>query len=851
FKEILQKCKCRLRLLSKKFDELTTSDRKAELDAIFALHKTIRISQLLLPDLKMWTMNGNTLNKLLSRCFAEEEARLNEAKKSNTDNSNEAKEADVNHSAVDNEDPEDNRGAVENVEVNENDKAVDDENRSAGDSGILPSASARPSKRGAQAKKANTGKKNGRKKQKRTRQSNRKNGDRKNLGDSKLSPPDDDSYIRNRTLDETESSPSLVSFSDWEDYDCTMEEIEDSVADREEEGTREDNPAGSEEENVARRNNASEMEGEEVTRGENVADREEEEVTRGDNAADREEEGVTRGDKAADREEEEVTRGDLADDREEEGVTRGDNAPDREEEEVARRPPQSTENGTIDPNNSDPPEINGNSELVASNANTNAKNPTSTSPESRKRKPASKSSAKKPKGKKEVKIRLRSLSSKKKGSAAPQNVGKRSSAPSDAGSNSGNHLAGVRDGTAALSKSPPRKRTPMKELKANKTIEHKGLAIRAPTKSTENRACRKDEGTRKSNGSLKSHAPSTHVNRNADNSLTPPPSRERQAGFNPTAGEANAEKPAEKTQPATQPPREPTPIKSNGENLGETTQLPSQWPGEPVDRNNNNGRIEQDTVMPPPHNAEGKGRDEIAESSNNDNASFLLSPSVQTRKPAQKRRRRRKRKPWNPRPRKTPSARSKANARPQSDLKLQYQNVQPEQCAVINKSSHEPVVYPGYPGTQAHAPPRKRQRIVNVTVEEVQRAYMIHRGKTLMRVIETNFGRRVYPAIAPHRLRPLARVQPPIYEVERDPYRMYCYCKSSADGGMIGCDNKNCPYGGWFHYSCAGITNECYAPDGKWYCASCSPYYRDMGEPILNCPEEIPLVIVKEEPPTD
>nr|CDJ87227.1 Zinc finger domain containing protein [Haemonchus contortus] len=697
------------------------------------------------------------------------------------------------------------------------------------------SASARPSRRGAQAKKAKTGKRNGRKRQKRTRQSNRKNGDRKNLGDSKLSPPDDDSYIRNGTLDETESLPSLVSFSDWKDHDCTMEELEDSVADREEEGTREDNPAGSEEENVARGNNASEMEEEEVTRGENVADREEEEVIRGDKAADREEEEVTRGDNGADREEEEVTR--------------GDNAANREQEEVARRPPQSTDNGTIDPNNSDPPESNGNSELVASNANTNSENPPSTSPESRKRKPASKSSAKKPKGKKEVKIRLRSLSSKKKDSAAPQNVGNRKSAPSDAGGKRGNHLVGVSDRKAALSKSPPRKRTPMKELEADKTIEHKGQAIRPPTKLTENRACRNDKGTRKSNDSLKSHAPTTHVNRNADYSLTPPPSQERQAGINPTPEKANAEKPAGKTQLASQPPREPTPRTSNGENLGETTQLPSQWPGEPVDRNNNDGRKEQDTVMPPPHNAEGNGRNELAE--NNDNASLILPSSVQTCKPAQKRRRRRKRKPWNPRPRKTPSVRNRANARPQSDSRLQYQSVQPEQCAVVNKKSHEPVENPGHPGTQAHAPPRKRQRIVNVTVEEVQRAYLIHRGKTLMRVIETNFGRRVYPAIAPHRLRPLARVQLPIYEVERDPYRMYCYCKSSADGGMIGCDGKNCPYGGWFHYSCAGITNECYAPDGKWYCASCSPYYHDMGEPILNCPEEIPLVIVKEEPRTD
>nr|CDJ87228.1 Zinc finger domain containing protein [Haemonchus contortus] len=784
----VEECTRRLRSLNKKFDELTASDKKAELDAINALHKSILIKELPCCKVRTWRTNNSTLKKLLSRCVAEEEAHLNEANKSSTDNPYVAEGAGVNHNAVDNE------------------------NCSAGDSGIPLFASARPSRRGAQAKKAKIGKRNGRKKQKRTRQSNGKDGDRKNLGDLKAFQSDADSNTQIRTADDNESLQSVDIFSDQEDNDYPMEERED----------------------VTRGGNAAGREEEEVTGEDEAADREEEEVTRGDDPADREQEEVARGDNGADREEEEVTRGDPAADREEEEVTRGDDAADMEQGEVARRPSQSTENGTIDTNNSDPPESNGISELVASNADTNAENPPSTSSKSRKRKRASKSSAKKPKGKKEVKIVPRSLSSKKK--VVPKNVGNSESAPSDASSNSTDHLAGDNDSSAALSKSSPRENAPMKKLEANKTKKN-GRAIRRPTKSTKNRARCND--TRKNIGNLKSRARSTLVNLTADCSLTPSPSRDRQPTMTPTP--SNAKERGENSQLSSQPPRNSTHRASNVENPEETTQLPSQSAREPDDRNNSNGRKGRDTVMSLPSNAESNGRNDLAQRSDNDS----------TRKPAQKRRPRRKRKPWNPRPRKTPSVRNKANARPQSDLRLQNQNVQPEQYAVINKSSHEPVEYPGYPGTQAHAPPRKRQRIVNVNVEVVHRAYLIHRGKTLMRVIETNFGRRVYPAIAPHRLRPLARVQPPIYEVERDPYRMYCYCKSSADGGMIGCDNKNCPYGGWFHYSCAGITNECYAPDGKWYCASCSPYYRDMGEPILNCPEEIPLVIVKEEPPTD
>ncbi|VDO85216.1 unnamed protein product [Haemonchus placei] len=483
------------------------------------------------------------------------------------------------------------------------------------------SASARPPKRGAQAKKAKTGKRNKKKKQKDTRQSNRKNGDRKN-GNSKSFRPDTDNNTQNGTADNNESSQSVDIFSDLEDNDYPMEELEDNAADREEEVICEDN--------------AAEREEDEETREDDMADREEEEVTRGDNVAEREEEEVTRGDNAADMEEEEVTRGDNVAEREEEEVTRGDNAADREQEEVTRRPPQSTENGTIDP-----PESNGNSELVASKANTNAENPPSTSSKSRKRKPASKPSTTNPKRKREVKVLPRPLSSKKKVPAVPKNVGNLESARSDAGSNGENHIASVNDSSSALSKSPPRKRAPMKELEANKTIEHKGQPIRPPTKLTENRAC----------------------------------------------------------------------------------------------RNNKDGRKEQDTVMPLPPNAEGNGRNDLAQRSDNDNTS--------TREPAQKRRPRRKRKPWNPRPRKTPSVRNKANARPQSDSRRQYQSAQPEQNAVINKSAHEPVENPGHPRTQANAPPTMHMR--KIEDEVIQRMYVFRQGETLMRVVESNGGRRGKP----------------------------------------------------------------------------------------------------------
>ena len=48
----------------------------------------------------------------------------------------------------------------------------------------------------------------------------------------------------------------------------------------------------------------------------------------------------------------------------------------------------------------------------------------------------------------------------------------------------------------------------------------------------------------------------------------------------------------------------------------------------------------------------------------------------------------------------------------------------------------------------------------------------------------------------------------------------FCYCGDQSSGTMIGCDNEDCPRGGWFHFHCVGITEP---PRGKWYCRFCAP----------------------------
>jgi len=51
---------------------------------------------------------------------------------------------------------------------------------------------------------------------------------------------------------------------------------------------------------------------------------------------------------------------------------------------------------------------------------------------------------------------------------------------------------------------------------------------------------------------------------------------------------------------------------------------------------------------------------------------------------------------------------------------------------------------------------------------------------------------------------------------------IYCFCQSSEDGYMIGCDEEKCEYQ-WFHFSCVGLHM---APaSNKWYCPKCEDDY--------------------------
>jgi inhibitor of growth protein 3 len=51
----------------------------------------------------------------------------------------------------------------------------------------------------------------------------------------------------------------------------------------------------------------------------------------------------------------------------------------------------------------------------------------------------------------------------------------------------------------------------------------------------------------------------------------------------------------------------------------------------------------------------------------------------------------------------------------------------------------------------------------------------------------------------------------------------YCYCRDVSHGDMIACDNASCHIQ-WFHWSCAGITQE---PTGEWLCRDCRKLPRD------------------------
>ncbi|GMS84168.1 hypothetical protein PENTCL1PPCAC_6343 [Pristionchus entomophagus] len=47
--------------------------------------------------------------------------------------------------------------------------------------------------------------------------------------------------------------------------------------------------------------------------------------------------------------------------------------------------------------------------------------------------------------------------------------------------------------------------------------------------------------------------------------------------------------------------------------------------------------------------------------------------------------------------------------------------------------------------------------------------------------------------------------------------RPWCFCNEKSYGGMVACDNKECPYE-WFHWPCVGLDA---APRGKWFCPHC------------------------------
>ena len=53
----------------------------------------------------------------------------------------------------------------------------------------------------------------------------------------------------------------------------------------------------------------------------------------------------------------------------------------------------------------------------------------------------------------------------------------------------------------------------------------------------------------------------------------------------------------------------------------------------------------------------------------------------------------------------------------------------------------------------------------------------------------------------------------------RDGVHIYCYCKQDNGGEMVGCDNKECQHGQWFHLTCLKMKRPPRA--SKWYCPNC------------------------------
>ena len=48
---------------------------------------------------------------------------------------------------------------------------------------------------------------------------------------------------------------------------------------------------------------------------------------------------------------------------------------------------------------------------------------------------------------------------------------------------------------------------------------------------------------------------------------------------------------------------------------------------------------------------------------------------------------------------------------------------------------------------------------------------------------------------------------------------IYCHCKDDKGGDMVGCDNKECEHGQWFHLECLKMKNP--PRTNKWYCPDC------------------------------
>lgn len=65
--------------------------------------------------------------------------------------------------------------------------------------------------------------------------------------------------------------------------------------------------------------------------------------------------------------------------------------------------------------------------------------------------------------------------------------------------------------------------------------------------------------------------------------------------------------------------------------------------------------------------------------------------------------------------------------------------------------------------------------------------------------------------------------------------KVYCYCRGDAKGAMVACDGQSCPYGAWFHLSCAGLAA---APASrKWYCRSCQQQAQAQGSSASSTPK--------------